>query len=117
MRLLGGAPENDFLHKFSFAPEAAVPAMEYRNIANAYLSKHFTGTEDIFQLSVLDEVNQMLIADKVQNRKDFERYHQGSHENSEQLQIYFKNWLDKLGVSEARYQELAVLLKREFGEG
>jgi hypothetical protein len=49
-------------------------ATEYRNIANAHLSYHPPG-ESTFVLSPLSEVNIMLIADKIQNRKDFELYH------------------------------------------
>ncbi|MDJ1501575.1 hypothetical protein [Xanthocytophaga agilis] len=56
------------------------------------------------RLSPLNEVNQMLIADKIQNRKDFERYHQQSHARSEELTIYFANWLKRLGISEEKYQ-------------
>jgi hypothetical protein len=41
-------------------------ALEYRNIANAYLS--FKPSTEDFQLSPLSDVNTMLIADKIQNR-------------------------------------------------
>jgi len=53
----------------------------------------------------LKEVNDMLISDKIQNRKDFEIYHLGKHERSSQLDQYFKNWLTKLDISEEQYQE------------
>ena len=45
------------------------------------------------------------IADKIQNRKDFELYHELTHPRSKELIQYFKNWLEKLGVSEEAYQE------------
>ena len=53
-------------------------ALEYRNIANAHLSHHPAGP-DAFLLSPLRDVNDMLVADKVQNRKDFELYHAAAH--------------------------------------
>jgi len=80
-------------------------AMEYRRIANAYLSTRVIETIDEIKLSVLPEVQEMLVADKVQNRKDFERYH-GKHPRFVELTAYFRNWLLKLGVSEAEYQQL-----------
>ena len=47
----------------------------------------------------------ILIADKIQNRKDFELYHLGKHERSDELDSYFKNWLERLNISEEFYQE------------
>jgi hypothetical protein len=81
-------------------------ALEYRHIANATLSaRAITCIEDI-PLSPLHEVNDMLIADKVQNRTDFEQYHLATHPRSAELHRYFQLWLARLGVSEARYREL-----------
>ena len=48
-------------------------AMEYRSVANEHLSWADASKE--IRLSPLHQVTQMLIADKVQNRKDFELYH------------------------------------------
>jgi len=79
-------------------------AIEYRNIANSYLS-HMP-TRATVHLSPLSDVNFMLIADKIQNRKDFEIYHKGKHENSDRLSEYFSQWLSALGVSEEAYQIL-----------
>ena len=47
----------------------------------------------------------MLIADKIQNKKDFELYHKGSHPRSMELDHYFNNWLKRLNISEAFYAE------------
>ena len=82
-------------------------AMEYRNIANKYLAHCDTNN---IKLSPLTEVNLMLIADKVQNKKDFMLYHYGKHENSDRLLEYFNQWLYALGVTEERYQELVRLI-------
>ncbi len=42
------------------------------------------------------EIAQLLIADKVQNRKDFDRYHKGKHPRSTQLSRYFNSWVTYL---------------------
>lgn len=92
-------------------PYPVMLAMEYRRVANAYLSRHEL-PEGGVGLSPLAEVNDMLIADKAQNRKDFERHHERTHPNAERLGRYFKEWLEALGVSEPRYQELRALMER-----
>ncbi|MFN0252580.1 MAG: hypothetical protein ACKV2T_37230 [Kofleriaceae bacterium] len=84
-------------------------AMEYRNVANATLSHRVIASADDIPLSPLADVNAMLVADKVQNRKDFEHHHRGTHPRSAELARYFALWLERLGVDEARYAELAVL--------
>ncbi len=71
-------------------------ALEYRNIANAYLSKRNISNIDEIDLSPLSEVNDMLIADKIQNYKDFLIYHKDTHPRSKELEHYFNNWLEKL---------------------
>lgn len=92
--------------------ETVMLAMEYRSVANEYLSKRVISDVSEIRLSPILPVNVMLVADKVQNRKDFELYHKGKHERSAELDQYFKNWLQRLGISEGWYQELkAVLLK------
>jgi hypothetical protein len=104
--LIVSMADGSIFQRFSLDPAAIVLAMEYRATANAYLSHHCAGPHDEIHLSCLRDVNEMLIADKVQNRKDFEIHHLDRHENSATLFIYFNNWLRKLGVSEERYQEL-----------
>jgi hypothetical protein len=86
-------------------PAVVMLAMEYRSVANDYLSPKVWTAQKI-RLSPLKEVNDMLIADKVQNRKDFITYHKGTHKNSDTLTVYFTQWLDALGVSEEQYQKL-----------
>lgn len=80
--------------------------MEYRNIANAYLStRHIDSIEDI-QLSPLPEVNIMLLADKIQNHKDFKLYHSDTHPRAKELEEYFQNWFKRLCVSDEEYVKL-----------
>jgi hypothetical protein len=96
-------------------PVVGVLATEYRRVANAYLSHHCKGDGDEIECSHLPEVNAMLVADKVQNRKDFEIHHLGSHPNSAVLQRYFANWLRRLDISETRYGQLIGLLDQDVG--
>lgn len=86
-------------------------AMEYRRTANAYLSKH-TMPEGGIKLSPLPEVNQMLIADKVQNCKDFMKYHLNTHPKSERLFKYFKEWLEALGVTTQAYKSFVAEMEK-----
>ncbi len=88
-------------------------AMEYRKTANAYLSNREIKSPEEIRLSPLPEVQQMLIADKVQNRKDFDLYHLGSHPRSAELQQYFQNWFLRLGISEEFYQRMVAELKSQ----
>lgn len=83
-------------------------AMEYRSVADEYLA-HCEMREGGIRLSPLKDVNDMLIGDKVQNRKDFELYHAETHDNRVRLAEYFREWCDALGVAD-RYEALKALL-------
>ena len=86
-------------------PDASILALalEYRNIANATLSaRAIAGPEDI-PLSPLADVNLILIADKIQNRKDFLLHHASTDPRAAELDRYFKLWLERLGVSEVTF--------------
>ncbi len=54
----------------------------------------------------------MLMADKLQNRKDFEIYQEGIHERSSELKQYFMNWFKRLEISEEMYQNIKLKLKK-----
>lgn len=79
---------------------------EYRSVANEYLSNRIISDISDIRLSPLDIVNKMLIADKIQNRKDFELYHKSTHTRSKELTIYFDNWLRRLNISEDTYNDI-----------
>lgn len=89
-------------------------SLEYRNIANSYLSKRYINSIDEIKLSPIIEVNDMLIADKIQNYKDFLLYHKNSHPRAKDLDKYFNNWLDKLDCRESFYW--FVDFSRQFKE-
>lgn len=72
--------------------------MEYRSVANEYLSDKCKGPDDKIRLSPIEEVNDMLCADKIQNYKDFLIYHKDTHPYKERLDQYFRNWLRTLNV-------------------
>lgn len=91
-----------------------VLVMEYRNIANQYLSHRSIDSLDDMALSPLFQVNHMLVADKVRSRKDFELYHEHTHPRSAELKQYFKNWLTRLRIPEPLYQYWKqALIQRE----
>jgi len=87
-------------------PHVLALALEYRRVANGTLSTRPIGSAADIPLSELPEVNEMLVADKVQNRKDFLIHHRRSHPRGDVLDRYFRLWLERLGVTEARFAEL-----------
>lgn len=84
-------------------PRVLCLALEYRNVANAFLSRREVARDDDVALSSLPEVNDMLRADKVQNAKDFLLYHHATHPRSEALVRYFHTWHRRLGVTDADF--------------
>lgn len=107
-------------------PRMVMLAMEYRARANEWLSdkvvnaSFYSYNEDGTKRKVaerykspgkptpgvLPEVRMMLVADKVQNRKDFIAHHRGTHARSAELDIYFQVWLAALGIGEVTYERL-----------
>lgn len=83
--------------------KAVMLAMEYRHIANDYLSTRTLTSLDDIRMSPLNSVRNMLIADKIQNSNDFDKYHKFIHDRSDELTLYFKTWMKKLGISEDTY--------------
>lgn len=95
----------------NFEPAVVTLALEYRNIANAFLSRNEShpGFDDPgrIALSPLPEVNAMLVADKLQNYKDFLAHHRVAHPRADRLESYFQAWLTRLGVDPEQVQRLA----------
>lgn len=89
---------------------SAILAMEYRRVANAYLPKQTRKYGDHVSISPSSSVNMMLVADKVQNFKDFSRF-KSVYPNRLQLEIYFENWLKALGVSKELENHLIELIE------
>lgn len=80
-------------------------ACEYRDVANFYLCRPendwIKTVEDVdTHFSKIPPMSKdcrdMLLADKIQNRKDFRLYHYGTHDRSEQLELYFDLWVQYL---------------------
>jgi hypothetical protein len=82
-----------------------INAIEYRSIANDYLSHKKINYIGEINLSPLRDVNDMLIADKIQNYKDFQLYHKDTHPRSQELTEYFENWFERLAISKQFYNE------------
>lgn len=98
-----------------FEPKIIALAMEYRNIANAYLSHRKIDSIEEIELSPIKDVNDMLIGDKIQNFKDFIIYHSKTHPRKMELDKYFQDWLQKLEISKDDFESMKKqLLTIEF---
>lgn len=95
-------------------PQMVMFAMEYRARANDWLSDKVVlrdGTpvsQGEPSPGVLHEVRLMLVADKVQNHKDFAQHHRGTHAHSAELEHYFQHWLRVLGIDAVAYERLTA---------
>ena len=91
-------------------------ALEYRIFANSFLSSMEThpgfSSAELIDIGQNPLVRDMLIADKVQNRKDFEKHHQGRHPRSKWLECYFERWFERLNITPERYSALLESTKR-----
>lgn len=93
-------------------------AMEYRWRANNWLSDkvcetaYGLGTIGEPDAGHLSEVRAMLIADKVQNYKDFLAHHAGTHPRAAELDLYFRTWLENLGVDDATFGRLVEIVRK-----
>lgn len=85
-------------------------AIEYRGLANAYLPEH-TLPDTGIHISPLREVNHMLIAGKIQRRRDFEIHHKATHKRANRLEEYFDDWLRALSISKNKYKLIKEYLE------
>lgn len=106
------------------SPQAVLLGMEYRRVANSCLSYMGTKSSEkgaekhfIFPTPVetkFPEVLHMLLADKIQNRKDFLLYSQGKITGSERLTAYFEYWLTAyFNLSSEQITTLTDVISRE----
>jgi len=101
----------DVLSEIVSSARVAVIAMEYRAVANAFLTK--SSERHRPKVSMIDAVNDMLIVDKVQNYRSarlhlFPKIHR---DESDHLTWYFQQWFSALEVSEAERTRLEAILE------
>ena len=95
-------------------PEDSVAAaMEYRCFANNYLAHHPSEPERI-TWGRSEVVRKMLVADKIQNYKDFLLYHSETHPNRVRLDQYFKEWLKALSQGDPEIFNLYMRLALQY---
>jgi len=108
----------DFMNNVDADPCVILLVMEFRSRANAWPVDRVHRSPDGLRMVAdgcpsagpLEAVKHMLIADKVQHRKDFIRHHRGKHPGSDALDLYFDRWLEALDVSLTEYEELCAAI-------
>lgn len=95
----------EWLHHRDLDRKAVSLAKRYARAANSYLCRPDTDHYTINTLrrvvgSLGQDLIHMLAADKIQNEKDFEAAHKGTHPRSKQLTAYYCLWLDYLDLVE-----------------
>lgn len=92
-----------YINIYEIKPEIAYELLLYRKFANSYLCRPETDNysiieayEDIKELQNYQGTIRMLIADKLQNFKDFLLYRKDDHPRSKFLCTYFTFWLNIL---------------------
>jgi hypothetical protein len=107
----------DFMDAVDASPFVILLVMEYRSKANAWLSEKVHRSAADPRLIVADglpragpqeAVRDMLIADKVQGRKEFIRHQRARHARSDELDLYFEVWLEALQVDPDEYDGLCA---------
>lgn len=95
-------------------------AVEYRKAANSYLPNEVGYFKEELVRRVkepvipVDHVRNMLIADKVQNYKDFLKYQNPiSCNNHQQLCFYFNDWMEILGINNHFRQQLSQVAAKD----
>ena len=92
-----------YLNIYEIEPEIVAKLFLYRKFANAYLCRPETDNMVFKQVKFLlirlcnyQDIIKMLIADKIQNYKDFLKHRKNDHPRSEELNYYFNMWLKVL---------------------
>ena len=108
----------EYMNNEDADPFVILLVMEFRSRANAWpvdrVQRAPDGlgmrSDDRPSAGPLEAVKHMLIADKVQHRKDFIRHHRGKHSCSDALDLYFDRWLEALDVNRTEYEELCAAI-------
>jgi len=95
--------QNIELYCMLTSPWVLALTLEYRYRANNHLSHDKVERIGQIELSTLPQVNKMLIADKVQNYKDFMIHHAKTHPRRDELDHYFRWWLGRLGIDNEQF--------------
>lgn len=98
-----------------WSSKAVALATEYRSQANAHLSFHPPRVPTAAVRGMHPDVKDMLIADKIQNRKDFEVYLRHQIPNAGRLTAYFGEWFEALGISDAVYEDYKRKIQERTG--
>ncbi|MEJ8852624.1 hypothetical protein [Variovorax rhizosphaerae] len=108
----------DFMNSVDADPFVILLVMEFRSRANAWSTDKVQRSHDGSRMAAdgnpyagpIEAVKHMLIADKVQQRKDFIRHHRGKHPCSDALDLFFDRWLEALNVGRTEYEELCAAI-------
>lgn len=90
----------------TFDPVTVALTMEYRSVANRGIRREVKKNNWTVELSCLFSVNQMLVSDKIQNRKLFLNHYPKNLADYAEIDRYFDVWLKALNISEKRYEEI-----------
>ncbi|WP_213956762.1 MULTISPECIES: hypothetical protein [unclassified Variovorax] len=108
----------DFMNSVDADPFVILLVMEFRSRANAWPTSRAQRSHEGLRMESngypsagpIEAVKHMLIADKVQHRKDFIRHHRGKHPCSDALDLHFDQWFGALGVDLTEYEELCAAI-------
>jgi hypothetical protein len=101
----GDLEDSGYLEDIS--QDAIMFAKDYARVANLYLPNK--GSVKDIPEEMMNGIQLMLGADKIQNRKDFEEWND-DHPNADGLKVYFQNWLDILQIDEVMYRAMKRFL-------
>lgn len=90
----------------TFDPTAVALTMEYRSIANQGIRSEVKKNNWTIKLSCLFSVNQMLVSDKIQNRKLFLSKYPKNASDYMEIDKYFNTWLNALDISAKQYEDI-----------
>lgn len=102
-----------YVDKFELSTAVVCAALQYRKAANSFLPKDvYTGRQPPV---IFDQgIKFMLIADKIQNLKDFLKYFDKTSPRYKPLQTYFETWLAVLGAHTMAYANGLPQLRSMF---